>query len=80
LIEAAGRGETALAGLIAKLGHEADIARELAYRLYALSERKKWTEEASWYNGLVQSWPEAVRLAADVRVEMPVQGQLFGEA
>ena len=54
-------------------------ARELAYRLYVLSERKKWTEEAGWYNGLVQSWTEAVRLAAAAPAQKPVQGQLFGE-
>jgi putative DNA methylase len=80
LVLAADRGETALADLISKLGPEAEIARELAYRLYVLSERKKRTTEALWYNGLVQSWTEAVRLAADTPAERPIQGQLFGEA
>ena len=41
-----------------KLGAEAEIARELAYRLYVLCERKKRATEALAYNGLVQSWPE----------------------
>ena len=77
LVLAANSGEMALADLITKLGAEADTARELAYRLYVLSERKKRTEEAGWYNGLVQSWTEAVRLAAGVRADKPVQGQLF---
>jgi putative DNA methylase len=80
LIQAAEKGEAALAELIRKLGPEADIARELAYRLYVLSERKKRTTEALWYNGLVQSWTEAVRLAADTPAARPVQGELFGEA
>ena len=44
-----------------------------------LSERKKRTTEALWYNGLVQSWTEAVRLAADTPAARPVQGELFGE-
>jgi len=79
LILAANRGETALADLIAKLGAEADTARELAYRLYVLSERKKRAEEAGWYNGLVQSWTEAVRLAAAAPAQRPVQGQLFDD-
>ncbi|HSV91852.1 MAG TPA: hypothetical protein VLH81_02200, partial [Desulfobacterales bacterium] len=78
LILAADRGEGALAALIAKLGAEADAARELAYRLYVLADRKKRAEEAGWYNGLVQSWPEAVRLAAAAPAERPVQGELFG--
>jgi len=79
LVRAAERGEEALAELIAKLGPEADIARELAYRLYVLCDRKKRTTEAGWYNGLVQSWPEAMRLATSAPADRPVQGQLFGE-
>jgi putative DNA methylase len=58
-------GEGAAAGLVAKLGAKAEIARELAYRLYTLCERKKRAPEALAYNGLVQSWPEIVRLARE---------------
>jgi putative DNA methylase len=58
-------GEGAAAGLVAKLGVKAEIARELAYRLYTLCERKKRAAEALAYNGLVQSWPEVVRLARE---------------
>ncbi len=79
LIQAADRGETALADLIAKLGAEAETARELAYRLYVVSERRKRTTEAGWYNGLVKSWQEAARLAATARAEKPVQATMFGE-
>ncbi len=56
-------GETAAAELVAKLGSKADTARELAYRLYVLCERKKRASEALSYNALVQSWPEIMRLA-----------------
>ena len=56
-------GEGAAAALVAKLGAQADVARELCYRLYNLCERKKRTTEALAYNGLVQSWPEITRLA-----------------
>ena len=59
------RGEIAAAELVAKLGAEAELARELAYRLYVLCERKKRAVEALAYNGLVQSWPEIQRLAAE---------------
>lgn len=58
-------GEAAVAGLVAKLGARAETARELAYRLYTLCERKKRAAEALAYNGLVQSWPEISRLARE---------------
>ena len=58
-------GESAAATLVAQLGSGADIARELAYRLYTVCERKKRAGEALSYNALVQSWPEIARLARD---------------
>ncbi len=72
-------GESAAAGLVAKLGAKAEIARELAYRLYTLCERKKRAVDALSYNGLVQSWPEIVRLAAEGVKAQPAQPQLFEE-
>jgi len=56
-------GEGAAAALVAKLGSQAETARELCYRLYTLCERKKRANEAMAYNALVQSWPEITRLA-----------------
>jgi putative DNA methylase len=56
-------GEGAAAALVAKLGGQAETARELCYRLYTLCERRKRAAEAMAYNGLVQSWPEITRLA-----------------
>jgi putative DNA methylase len=56
-------GEPAAAELAARLGAKAEAARELCYRLYTLCERKKRATEALSYNGLVQSWPEIMRLA-----------------
>jgi putative DNA methylase len=50
-------GETATAALASKVGGLAEAARDLAYRLYVLSERKGWAEEAGYYNSLVVSWP-----------------------
>ena len=58
-------GEGAAALLVMKLGARAETARELAYRLYTLCERKKRAVEALSYNGLVQSFPEIVRLARE---------------
>jgi putative DNA methylase len=51
------RGQDAARGLAAELGGMADVARELAYRLYTLCERKGWAEEAGYYNALVIAWP-----------------------
>jgi putative DNA methylase len=70
-------GEGAAAGLVAKLGAKAEIARELAYRLYTLCERKKRAAEALAYNGLVQSWPEIVRLTREGGQRGSVQAGLF---
>ena len=56
-------GENAAALLVAKLGVKAEVARELAYRLYTVCERKKRATEALSYNALVQSWPEISRLS-----------------
>jgi len=71
-------GESAAAVLVAKLGSKAEVARELAYRLYVIAERKKRAGEALSYNGLVQSWPEIQRLASEVRIETaPAQGELI---
>lgn len=70
-------GESATAGLLAKLGSKADIARELAYRLYTICERKKRAQEALSYNALVQSWPEIVRIAREGGVKSASQTTLF---
>ncbi len=59
-------GEGAAADLVAELGAAAETARELAYRLYSICERKKRAPEALSYNSLVQSWPEIRRLAHEV--------------
>jgi putative DNA methylase len=72
-------GESGAAELVAKLGVKTEIARELAYRLYTLCERKKRAAEALAYNGLVQSWPEIVRLAREGGKPRTEQGALFGE-
>jgi putative DNA methylase len=68
-------GESAASELVAKLGTKAEPARELAYRLFALCERKKRAADALAYNGLVQSWPEIVRLAQSAPKAQPTTAQ-----
>jgi putative DNA methylase len=70
-------GEAAAAALLSKYGLQADVVRELAYRLYTLCERRKRTQEAISYNGLVQSWPEIVRLTQDPALKKAQQPALF---
>jgi putative DNA methylase len=70
-------GENAAAELVEQLGTKAEVARELAYRLYSVCERRKRSVEARSYNGLVQSWPEIIRLARDVGKQKLQQAQLF---
>ena len=38
-------------------------ARQLAYLLYGICDRKKWANEGSAYNMLVTAWPEIEKLA-----------------
>lgn len=70
-------GEDAAAELVGKIGAKAETARELAYRLYTICERKKRASEALSYNALVQSWPEISRLSREAKTAGPVQAEMF---
>jgi len=70
-------GELAAAELVTRIGSKAEIARELAYRLYTVCERKKRAQEVFSYNGLVQSWPEITRLSREGGKPLQSQSQLF---
>ena len=67
-------GEDAAASLMSKLGPSAEVARELAYRLYRICDQKNRSQEALSYNALVQSWPEVARLAQ--QAVRPTQRQM----
>lgn len=77
LIRALSQGESTAASLAAQLRSKAEVARELAYRLYSICERKRRAQEALAYNALVQSWPEIIRLAR--QTPAGTQGGLFEE-
>jgi len=70
-------GEESAAKLLRVLGGIGETARDLAYRLYTICERKKWASEALAYNSLVIAWPEITRLAQGAPRSAPVQGELF---
>ena len=57
-------GEQSAAEMLRKLGALGESAKDLAYRLYVIAERKKWAQEAFAYNMLVKSWPELTKQAA----------------
>ncbi len=69
--------EQATADLLAQLGSLGDAARDLAYRLYALCERKGWAQEAIAYNSLVVAWSEVGKLAQAQAASTPVQERLL---
>jgi putative DNA methylase len=74
-----GEGEDSAARLAKHLGGYADMARDLAYRLYQICERNKWAEEARAYNGLVESWREIIKIRDSLPDETapgPAQAEL----
>ncbi len=66
LIRALGRGGEAETGRLVNLlgGGASENARALAYRLYAICDRKGWAQEAVPYNTLVTSWTHIQSAAA----------------
>jgi len=59
------KGDVATAGLLRKLGSLAEFCRDLAYRLFAIAEKKGRSADAQAYNALVLGWPELARLASE---------------
>ena len=58
-------------------GTNAERAKDLAYRLYTIAERKKWAQEAYAYNALVVAWPEIQSRAAELKAVQPEQMTIF---
>lgn len=67
------QGEKGAAALLRKLGVRGDAARDLAYRLFTICERKGWAQEALAYNSLVVAWTEITRLAREENGSEPMQ-------
>jgi len=57
------KGEVGAGDILRKASEQGEIARDLAYRLYIVCERKGWAQEALAFNSLVVSWSEISRLA-----------------
>lgn len=70
------KGELGAAQLYKKLGATADVARELAYRLFTICEKKSWAQEAQAYNSLVLSWNQIVAESYNIKDTKPTQQKL----
>jgi putative DNA methylase len=66
--------ESGAADLVRRLGGLGESARDLAYRLYAICERRGWAEDALGFNALVTSWPEILRRASSPGSVQPELG------
>ena len=64
-------GESGASILCRSLSAKAEPARDLAYRLYSICERKGWASEALAYNSLVIAWPEITRMAMNTITPEP---------
>lgn len=71
-------GVAACAQIVVNMfGSNAERAKDLAYRLYTVAERKGWAQEAYAYNALVIAWPEIQSRAAELQAYQPEQISLF---
>ena len=71
-------GIEACAKILADIfGSNGERAKDLAYRLYTIAERKNWANEAYAYNALVVAWPDIQARAAALKEAVPEQLDLF---
>lgn len=79
LAKAAQEGQGAAAAVKAKIDRampgRTELAKELAYRVHSIADRKGWAGEALVYNTLVQNWPEIERQARDIGDAAQTEGQ-----
>ena len=59
------KGEAEAGALARRLGGDAEVARDLAYRLFAICERKNRSVDARSYNALVQAWGGVIARATE---------------
>ena len=69
-------GDTAAADIMAKMGADAEIARDLAYRLFRICDKRNRPQEALGYNALVRSWGEISGLATQAQ-QAPTEPNMF---
>ncbi len=72
-----GKGDVGAGDILRKASAQAEVARDLAYRLYTVCERKGWAQEALAYNSLVTSWSEISQLAHREAADGSLWGATF---
>lgn len=71
-------GIEACAQILADMfGSNGERAKDLAYRLYTIAERRNWANEAYAYNALVVAWPDIQARAAALKEIEPEQLDFF---
>lgn len=70
-------GEEGAAAILDHVEAYGEVARDLAYRLYTICERKKWADEALAYNSLVVEWSGISGEAEQRRRTTAEQASLF---
>ena len=64
-------GSNACARIVHRIGlGVAEKAKNLAYQLYTIAERKHWTGETHLYNNLVSGWPKVLEEAARITAKL----------
>ena len=59
-------GESAAGELLAKMPEKGESIRQLTYHLYTLCERKRWVEDARFYNELIGFWHAIITASHEV--------------
>ena len=73
------QGNAGAAAILEGIGAYGEVARDLAYRLYTICERKKWADEALAYNSLVVERSDISGAAEQRRRTTAEQAPLFSE-
>lgn len=71
------KGEKTTADMLSQFGTVGETAKDLAYRLFDICDRKKFAQDAQGYNSLVSAWPEIDRLAREARSKNPPEQLKF---
>ena len=70
-------GDAGAASILEHVGAYGEVARDLAYRLYTVCERKKWADEALAYNSFVVEWSDISGTAERLGRTTAEQARLF---
>ncbi len=76
LIRLQKQGEAQAAFMLSRLGDKVDAAKELAYRLYGICEKKKRSTEGQLYNDLIVVWPDLVARSKEAPAPTSRPGEL----